>query len=62
MSEARSRFVLGGSSLEKLSDSALEKFLSLAFGLGIREIDSAPTYGNLEDSLGRILGMTQIGY
>ena len=56
MSEARSRIVLGGSSLEKLNDSALEKFLILAFGLGIREIDSAPTYGNLEDSLGRILG------
>ncbi len=56
MAETQSRIVLGGSSLEKLNDPTLEKFLNLAFGLGIREIDSAPTYGNLESMLGRILG------
>jgi aryl-alcohol dehydrogenase-like predicted oxidoreductase len=56
MAETQSRIVLGGSSLEKLNDPNLEKFLNLAFGLGIREIDSAPTYGNLESMLGRILG------
>jgi aryl-alcohol dehydrogenase-like predicted oxidoreductase len=56
MAEARSRVVLGGSSLEKLSDSALEKFLKSAYDLGVREIDSAPAYGDLENRLGRILG------
>lgn len=56
MSEILSRIVLGGSSLEKLSDCDLEKFLQKAFELGIREIDSAPTYGDLENKLGQILG------
>jgi len=56
MPKSLSRIVLGGSSLEKLSVCNLEEFLKKAFELGVREIDSAPTYGDLENKLGQILG------
>ena len=56
MAEQRSRIVLGGSSLEKLTDSDLDLLLTHAFSIGICEIDSAPTYGNIESRLGRIIG------
>jgi aryl-alcohol dehydrogenase-like predicted oxidoreductase len=55
MTNYQSRFVLGGSSLAGLPAERLNELLDVAFSLGINEIDSAPSYGNLEPSLGRIL-------
>lgn len=56
MKDSQSRFVLGGSSLSKLDYPSLDQFLLRAFDLGIREIDSAPTYCGLEEKLGQIIG------
>lgn len=55
MSRFQSRLVLGGSSLGKLRIPELEQLLHKAFELGISEIDSSPTYGDLERNLGQVL-------
>lgn len=55
MSKPQSRLVLGGSSLSRLTPAQLEELLSVSYSLGIREIDAAPSYGNLESTLGLVL-------
>ncbi len=50
----QSKIVLGGHSLLKLEPKPCSEFLSFALENGIDEIDSAPSYPNLEDLLGSL--------
>jgi len=53
--EPVSRLVLGGASLGKLRTRDAEILLSTARGVGITRIDTAPGYGESENTIGNIL-------
>jgi aryl-alcohol dehydrogenase-like predicted oxidoreductase len=55
-----SNLVIGGVSLSRLSDREIRALFESAEALGVREIDTAPSYGSSEERIGKKLTSSKI--